>query len=81
MIKDGYKVKGPLFFASTTKFIQSFDNVSENEIVINFENSQLWDESAVAAIYKVKQKLEQKGVKVQIQGLNSSSEQLYKRLT
>ncbi len=78
---DGYKVKGPLFFASTTKFIQSFDNVSENEIVINFENSQLWDESAVAAIVKVKQKLEQKGVKVQIQGLNSSSEQLYKRLT
>lgn len=79
--KDGYKVNGPLFFASTTKFIQSFDNVSENEIVINFENSQLWDESAVGAIYKVKQKLEQKGVKVQIQGLNSSSEQLYKRLT
>ncbi|WP_391202436.1 SulP family inorganic anion transporter [Psychrobacillus sp. L4] len=79
--KDGYKVKGPLFFASTTKFIQSFDNVSENEILINFDNSQLWDESAVGAIFKVKQKLEQKGVKVQIQGLNSSSEQLYKRLT
>ncbi|MEK5071011.1 SulP family inorganic anion transporter [Sporosarcina sp. FSL K6-1508] len=78
---DGYQVKGPLFFASTTKFIQSFDNVSENEIVINFENSQLWDESAVGAIVKVKQKLEQKDVKVQIQGLNSSSEQLYKRLT
>jgi len=78
---DGYKVEGPLFFASTTKFIQSFNNVAENEIVINFENSQLWDESAVGAIFKVKQKLEQKGVKVQIQGLNSSSEQLYKRLT
>ena len=79
--KDGYKVKGPLFFASTTKFIQSFDNVTENEIVIDFENSQLWDESAVGAIIKVKQKLEQKGVTVQIQGLNSSSEQLYKQLT
>ena len=79
--KYGYKVKGPLFFASTTKFIQSFESVTENEIVINFENSQLWDESAVAAIFKVKQKLEQKGVQVQIQGLNSSSEQLYKRLT
>lgn len=78
---DGYKVKGPLFFASTTKFVQSFDNITENQIVINFENSQLWDESAVGAIYKVKQKLEQKGVEVQIQGLNSSSEQLYKRLT
>ena len=79
--KDEYKVKGPLFFASTTKFIQSFDDVTENEIVINFENSQLWDESAVGAIIKVKQKLEQKGVTVQIQGLNSSSEQLYEKLT
>ena len=29
--KEGYKVKGPLFFASTTKFIQSFDHVSESE--------------------------------------------------
>ncbi|RKD27085.1 hypothetical protein BEP19_00495 [Ammoniphilus oxalaticus] len=74
--RNRYEIKGPLFFASTTKFIQSFDNVSESEIVINFENSQVWDESAIGAISKVKQNLEQKGVKVQIQGLNSSSEQL-----
>ncbi|MFD1929514.1 SulP family inorganic anion transporter [Sporosarcina siberiensis] len=75
-----YSVRGPLFFASTTRFIESFDNVTENAIVINFENSQLWDESAVGAIFKVKQKLEQKGVNVQIQGLNSSSNQLYQKL-
>lgn len=75
-----YKIKGPLFFASTTKFIQSFDNVTEEDIVINFEDSQLWDESAVGAIFKVVQKLEGKGVKVKIVGLNTSSEQLYKKL-
>jgi len=40
----------------------------------------LWDESAVGAILKVKHKLEQKGIKVNIQGLNSSSEQLYQQL-
>ncbi|WP_210468140.1 SulP family inorganic anion transporter [Sporosarcina sp. 6E9] len=79
--ENQYKVKGPLFFASTTKFIQSFDHVTENAVVINFENSQIWDESAVAAIIKVKQKLEQKGVAVQIHGLNSSSEQLYQQFT
>ena len=50
-------------------------------VIINFENSQLWDESAVAAILKVKQQLEQKGVTVHIQGLNSSSEQLYQQFT
>lgn len=79
--KEMYKVKGPLFFASTTKFIQSFDNVSESKIIIDFENSQLWDESAVAAVLKVKQQLEQKGVTVHIRGLNSSSEQLYEQFT
>jgi len=79
--KGEYKVKGPLFFASTTKFIKSFDHVSENKVSINFEDSQLWDESAVAAVLKVKQQLEKKGVTVQIIGLNSSSEQLYQQFT
>lgn len=78
--KNVYIVKGPLFFASTTKFIQSFDDVIEDEIIINFENSELWDESAVGAIIKVKQKLEDKDVKVHIEALNSSSEQLFQRL-
>ena len=77
--KGLHKVKGPLFFASTTKFIQSFDHVTESEVIIDFENSQLWDESAIGAILKVKQKLAQKGVTVHIQGLNSSSEQLYQQ--
>ena len=76
-----YKVKGPLFFASTTRFMKSFDNVTESEIIIDFENSQLWDESAVGAVLKVKQQLEEKGVTVQIQGLSSSSEQLYRQFT
>lgn len=75
-----YRIKGPLFFASTTKFIQSFDNVTEQDIIINFEDSQLWDESAVGAIFKVVQKLEEKGVNVKIQGLNASSKHLYEKL-
>jgi len=54
--------------------------VTEDEIIINFEDSQLWDESAVGAIVKVTQKLEEKGVNVHIRGLNSSSEQLYHKL-
>lgn len=75
-----YKIKGPLFFASTTKFIQSFEDVTEQDIIINFEDSQLWDESAVGAIFKVVQKLEEKGVNVKIQGLNASSKHLYEKL-
>src|SRR5699024_1630499 len=76
-----YKVKGPLFFASTTKFMKSFADVKEKEITINFEDSQLWDESSVGAVLKLTQQLEEKGVTVHIQGLNTSSEQLYRQFT
>ena len=75
-----YRIKGPLFFASTTDFIKAFDQVMNDAIIIDFEDSQLWDESAVGAIFKVIQKLEEKGVSVTIQGLNSSSELLYEKL-
>src|SRR5699024_1830510 len=76
-----YKVKGPLFFASTTKFIESFKEVEEDLIMIDFTDSQLWDESAVGAIIKVKQQLEAKNCKVQITGLNASSEKLFEQLS
>lgn len=81
--KEGtaYIVKGPLFFASTTKFIEAFQHIDDQEVVINFIDSQLWDESAVGAIVKVKQQLESKGVNVEIVGLNASSEKLYEQLT
>lgn len=76
-----YKVKGPLFFASTTKFIESFKQVEASAIVIDFTDSQLWDESAVGAIMKVKQQLESKNIHVKIVGLNASSEKLFEQLT
>lgn len=75
-----YKVNGPLFFASTTKFIQSFEDANDDEVTIDFENSQVWDESAVGAILKVQQKLEQRGTTVHLVGLNSSSKHLYEKL-
>ena len=75
-----YKVKGPLFFASTTTFIKAFEDVDESSIIINFSNSQLWDESAVAAIVKVQEQLEKKNIEVKIIGLNESSEKLYHQL-
>jgi SulP family sulfate permease len=76
-----YRVKGPLFFASTTNFMKAFDQITEDSVIIDFEDSQLWDESAVAAVLKLKQQLEDKGVTVSIQGLNSSSKKLYQQFT
>ncbi|HZW68009.1 MAG TPA: STAS domain-containing protein [Pseudogracilibacillus sp.] len=48
---------------------------------MDFTDSQLWDESAVGAIIKVKQQLEAKNCKVQITGLNASSEKLFEQLS
>lgn len=79
--KHEYHVKGPLFFASTTAFMRSFNQVTDKEIVINFEDSQLWDESAVGAVLKLTYQLEEKGISVTIQGLNSSSEKLFQQFT
>lgn len=69
-------VKGPLFFASTTKFIKQFEQYEEQQLTIDFSNSQIWDESGVGAILSVKEKLQQRQVIVKITGLNDSSEQL-----
>lgn len=79
---DGvYKVKGPLFFASTSTFINVLEIASENRVVIDFEDSQIWDESAVGAMLKVKQKLEENGKTVEFTGLNTSSQRLYEQFT
>ena len=80
LVEDGiYKVKGPLFFASTSTFIKAFEDITQEHVIIDFEDSQIWDESAVGAMIKVKQKLEKSGKTIQFQGLNSSSRRLYKQ--
>lgn len=68
-----YEVKGQLFFASTTKFINSF-SYTENtkEIDIDFSNVKIWDESAVDAIDKIVIKYHKNGVKTNLIGLSDS---------
>ncbi|KXH81828.1 SulP family inorganic anion transporter [Sporosarcina sp. HYO08] len=75
-----YVVEGPLFFASTMRFTKAFEQITDDTIVIDFASSNLWDESAVGAILKVKEKLEQKGKKVELIGFNPASEKLYNQL-
>lgn len=75
-----YIVNGPLFFASTNRFQQAFEHVTATSIIIDFSNSQLWDESAVGSLLKVTGKLQQQGLQVNIVGLNASSQALYNKL-
>ncbi len=72
-----YEVKGQLFFASTTQFINSFDyNENVNTIDIDFTNVKVWDESAVDAIDKVVIKYHKIGIKTNLIGLSRSCVEL-----
>lgn len=76
-----YEVKGQLFFASVESFVDSFDYYTEKEnIVIDFSNTQVWDDSGVGAIDKVVLKLRGNDNHVIITGLNSSSQKLVEKL-
>ncbi|WP_018924987.1 SulP family inorganic anion transporter [Salsuginibacillus kocurii] len=75
-----YQVEGQLFFASVTDFIDSFDyNEAVNRVEIDMSGSHLWDDSAVDALQRVKDKFEQKGIVVEVTGLNEESSRLIER--
>ncbi len=73
-------VEGPLFFASTQKFVQTLEAVKADIITIDLTSSHLWDESAVGAVVKVVTKLEEQGKTVKVIGMNPASEKLYNQL-
>lgn len=81
--KKVYSVKGQLFFASVTDFVDAFDFNSDEEIKsveINLSNAHVWDDSAVSAIDKVVLKLRENNIQVNLVGLNEPSSLLIKRM-
>lgn len=76
-----YQVSGQVFFASIDNLMKHFDfNADAKEVVIDFSDSHIWDDSAVAAIDKLVLKFRENDKDVQIVGLNKDSSQLVKRL-
>jgi len=66
-----YVVKGQLFFASTLKFINSFDYIQDVECIdIDLSKVKIWDESAVDAIDKVVIKFHKNGIKTNLLGMS-----------
>lgn len=77
-----YIVEGQLFFASTDNFINYFKNAefSSSKITIDFSNSRIWDDSGVGALFKVKDLLQEKGVIIEVIGLDTASQKVMDRL-
>ncbi|MBT2669080.1 SulP family inorganic anion transporter [Bacillus sp. ISL-4] len=76
-----FNVRGQLFFASVDEFINSFDfSIESTNLLIDFTNAHIWDDSAVGAIDKVVLKYREKGNIVTINGLNPYSKKLVEKM-
>ena len=74
-----YEIYGPLFFASTTAFLEKFDVANDpNEIIIDFKESKITDMSAIDAVNKITEKYAQLNKKVHLQHLSADCKILLK---
>lgn len=84
VIKNGdiYNIEGQLFFASTANFINYFKSAEfhSTQIIIDFTNSRIWDDSGVGSLYKVIDLLHEKGIDVEVTGLDALSKKVLDRL-
>lgn len=69
-----YEVIGQVFFASSEKFLGSFDfKEAIEEVTIDLTHAHFWDISAVGALDKVVIKFRREGTIVNVVGLNKAS--------
>ena len=73
-----HAIHGQMFFASTTAFLQLIDDYDADHeavqrFVLDFRGSHVWDGSAVSAIDKVVLRERQRGLQVEVIGLNEAS--------
>jgi SulP family sulfate permease len=75
-VEDGrtiYELQGPLFFGSITSFKDLFDFKNDEEhVVIDFEQSRVWDHSGIEALQNVTERYGQNDKKLHL--LNLSKE-------
>ncbi|TJZ53336.1 SulP family inorganic anion transporter [Sphingobacterium olei] len=74
-----YEIYGPLFFGSTTAFLEKFDVVDDpNEVIIDFKESKVVDMSAIDALNKITEKYHKLEKKIQLRHLSPDCRQLLK---
>lgn len=74
-----YEIYGPLFFGSTTGFLEKFDVENDpKEVVIDFKESRVVDMSAIDALNKVTERYARVGKRVQLKHLSADCQRLLK---
>jgi SulP family sulfate permease len=75
-----YKIYGPLFFGSTSLFLSKFDLKNDpKEVIIDFEESRIMDQSAIEIINKVAESYQQIGKKIHLRHLSQDCTRLIKK--
>lgn len=75
-----YEIFGPLFFGSTTLFMSKFElNEDPDEVIIDFKDSKIMDQSAIEAINRLDEKYLKAGKKIHLRHLSQDCVQLVKR--
>ncbi|MDG5471989.1 SulP family inorganic anion transporter [Jeotgalibacillus sp. ET6] len=85
LVNDGskriYYIRGQIFFASVTEFLEEFKFSEEvDEVELDFTAAHLWDDSAAGAIDKIEMKFKQNNTKVYFKGLNVESKDLMNKI-
>jgi SulP family sulfate permease len=72
-----YEIKGPLFFGSTSYFQEKFDVANDpNEIIVDFQESRVFDHSGIEAINKLTERYVKLNKKVLLKHLSSDCRKL-----
>ncbi|BCS89240.1 SulP family inorganic anion transporter [Pseudodesulfovibrio sediminis] len=75
-----YQIYGPLFFASTALFLEKFDAQNDpQEVVIDFEESRIMDQSAIEAINKLAETYERSGKSIHLWHLSKDCVRLIRK--
>ena len=75
-----YEIYGPLFFGSTKLFLEKFDMKEDpKEVIIDFEESRIMDQSAIEAINKITEKYLKAGKTIHLWHLSQDCRALIKK--
>ncbi|QJB58286.1 SulP family inorganic anion transporter [Pseudodesulfovibrio sp. zrk46] len=75
-----YQIYGPLFFASTTLFMSKFDVENDpEEVIIDFEESRIMDQSAIETVNKIAEMYQRAGKTIHLWHLSKDCVRLIKK--
>ncbi len=75
-----YEIYGPLFFGSVTLFNSKFDVANDpDEVIIDFKDSRIADQSAIEAINKLTEKYRSEGKTIHLRHLSQDCIKLVQR--